>query len=194
MSGIIGSNQNTYTIPAIHDVRISHESHYSRCQQCGACTASCPASSVYRDFRPRELMQRLSIGLLTGLEAGTMAWRCGQCYSCKARCPRGCNAAIAFLALREEALREGTAPEAIVRLAARIKSNLYSKGETMLPSTFSISPEALGPETARRCADNPSRRRRLGYADDEARATPMPEGALREVRALLAAVGYREGE
>ena len=191
MGGVIDLNQKNAHMQ-VDDVRISSFCHYGRCLQCGTCTASCPASVIYGDFKPRELMHKIEMGFGDSLADGAMIWRCGQCFSCKARCPRECSAAIAVLALREEALRTGKAPGNIMQLAAIIKNNLYTKGETMLPSTFNISLEAFGPNTARRCADNPARRKRLGYGDDDARATPVPEDALEEIRMLLKAVGFTE--
>ncbi len=178
---------------AIDDLRISNLSGYGRCLQCGTCTASCPASAIYGDFKPRELIHMIDMGLWDRIMDSNMIWRCGQCFSCKARCPRGCSVAITVLALREEALRIGEAPDNIVQLAAKIKDNLYTKGETLLPSTLNLPLDAFGPGTARRCADNPARRIRLGYGANDSRAVPVPPDALDEIRSLLKAVGFTEG-
>jgi heterodisulfide reductase subunit C len=158
------------------------ESGYEKCMQCGRCTASCPAALVYDDYRPRDVMRMLQMGDREALMK--IIWRCGQCYSCAARCPRNNSVGAGILALRESAMAAGHAPEAIKAVAATIRKNLYSHGETFLPAMLSFLGE-LGPRTTLCCRDNLSRRARLGFDRDDARAEPIPESSMKEIRDLL---------
>jgi heterodisulfide reductase subunit C len=164
------------------DVRLDRTCGFEKCMQCGRCTASCPAAFEYDDYRPRDVMKKLQLGQKEAL--WHLLWRCGQCYSCAARCPRNNSVAAGIQALREEALAGGLAPENVRGVAARIRKNLYERGETVLPGTFDFL-EEFGPRTAGRCRDNGDRRARLGFDRDDARAQPIPEDAMGEVRKLM---------
>lgn len=169
-------------VKVVEDVRLDKLCGYEKCVQCGRCTASCPAAFTYDDYRPRDVMRRLQLedkGALTHL-----LWRCGQCYSCAARCPRNNSVGAGILALRESAIAAGLAPKKITSAAAIIRKNLYKHGETFLPSTFDFLDE-FGPGTTRRCRDNGKKRVRLGFDRHDARAQPIPEDAMGEIRALM---------
>lgn len=167
---------------AIKDVRLDSTSGYEKCMQCGRCTASCPAAFTYDDYRPRDIMRDLQLGNRDSLTR--ILWRCGQCYSCAARCPRNNSVGAGILALREAALASGRAPASVKNMAAVIRKNLYDRGETFLPKDFTFLGE-FGPRTVSRCKDNPDKRERLGFDRDDARAQPIPEHAMGEIRALL---------
>jgi heterodisulfide reductase subunit C len=167
---------------AVEDVRLDRTCGFEKCMQCGRCTASCPAAFEYDDYRPRDVMRKLQLGQREAL--GHLLWRCGQCYSCAARCPRNNSVAAGILALREQALAAGTAPEEVRGMAATIRKNLYERGETFLPRTFDFL-EEFGPRTTERCRDNPSRRARLGFEHEDARTQPIPEGSMKEIRKLM---------
>lgn len=167
---------------AAGDIRLDHACGFEKCMQCGRCTASCPAAFKYDDYRPREVMRKLQLGdreALTGL-----LWRCGQCYSCASRCPRNNSVGAGILALREAAISAGLEPPAIKNVAAILRNNLYDRGETFLPSTFTFL-EEFGPRTIKRCKDNRVKRERLGFDPDDARTEPLPREAMREVRAIM---------
>ncbi|AFD00221.1 Heterodisulfide reductase, subunit C [Methanocella conradii HZ254] len=164
------------------DFRLEETCGYEKCMQCGRCTASCPAAFIYEDYRPRDVMRMLQIGDREALMR--VIWRCGQCYSCAARCPRNNSVGAGILALRESAMAAGLAPEGIMATAAMIRKNLYGHGETFLPATFDFL-EEFGPKTTQRCRDNASRRVRLGFDRDDARARPIPANSMKEIRALI---------
>lgn len=133
-------------------------------------------------------MSRLALGLTDSL--ADAVWRCGQCYSCRARCPRNNSVAEAVLALREKFLKEGRAPDSVKKVSALLLRNLYSRGETFLPQMMTAELlREFGPETSRRCAGNIERRVRLGYEKDDARASRIPEEAMKEIRYILDATG-----
>ncbi len=164
------------------DIRLDSTCGYEKCMQCGRCTASCPAAFTYDDYRPRDIMRGLQLGNRDALI--DLLWRCGQCYSCAARCPRNNSVGAGLLALREAAIASGRAPASIKNIAALIRKNLYGRGETFLPGDFTFL-EEFGPRTVRRCRNNRARRVRLGFDRDDARAQPIPEHAMGEIRALL---------
>jgi heterodisulfide reductase subunit C len=167
---------------AVKDFRLDTACGFEKCMQCGRCTASCPAAFKYEDYRPREVMRKLQLGDREAITS--LLWRCGQCYSCAARCPRNNSVGAGILALREAAMASGEAPAAIKAAAAVLRKNLYERGETFLPATFTFLDE-FGPRTIRRCRDNRDKRVRLGFDRDDARMRPIPEGAMREIRALM---------
>ncbi len=164
------------------DIRLDKTCGFEKCMQCGRCTASCPAAFEYDDYRPREVMRRLQLGQTDALTH--LLWRCGQCYSCAARCPRNNSVASGILALRESAISLELAPDNIKRVAALIRKNLYERGETFQPYMFDFL-EEFGPRTTMRCRGNLDRRVRLGFDRDDARAKPIPEGSMEEVRKLI---------
>lgn len=166
----------------VNDVRLDEDCGFERCMQCGRCTASCPAAFLYADYRPRDVMRKLQLGLRGDLTE--VLWRCGQCYSCAARCPRNNSVGAGILGLREAAIAARLEPQKIRGIAALLRKNLYERGETFLPRMFDFLDE-FGPRTTRRCGDNMKKRVRLGFDRDDARVRPIPEDSLREIRALI---------
>ena len=180
-------------LPGLADPRLESFSGYQKCIQCGRCSASCPASFIYDDFTPRDVMRRMAVGDVDALVTGEEIWRCGQCYSCAARCPRDNSAATAILALRTPALTKNPGIDHIRHMEAHVKKNLYDTGETILPATLSLPLEEFGERTVRRCSGNGEKRLRLGYPSDNARPVPIPEDALAEIRCLLKETGFLWG-
>ena len=98
---------------------------------------------------------------------------------------------LAVLALRTEAVQGGTAPESIMKVYGAIKTNLGSKGVTMVPAMFDDELlRAFGARTYGRCSGNGEKRMRLGYVKDDARRVPIPDESLEEIRAILALTGF----
>ncbi|RKY21782.1 MAG: hypothetical protein DRP90_01815 [Planctomycetota bacterium] len=58
------------------------------CQQCGACSASCP-SSYAMEYSPREIIAALRAGVLNRVFESSTVWLCASCYLCTVRCPAG---------------------------------------------------------------------------------------------------------
>jgi heterodisulfide reductase subunit C1 len=175
------------------DIRLD-SSGFEKCMQCGRCTASCPAAFHYDDFRPRDIMRSLSLGQTEALLKGPGIWRCGQCYSCHARCPRDNSVGAAVLALRQESIRRGLASQEIAGLARKIRENLYSCGETFLPSTLSVDPAEFGVKTFERTAENLKKRVKLGFLKDDARVERIPDGAMEEIRYIMRSTGFTEAD
>ena len=167
---------------SIRDIRLDRTCGFEKCMQCGRCTASCPAAFKHDDYRPRDVMRKLQLGDREAII--DLLWRCGQCYSCAARCPRNNSVGAGILALREAAIADGREPHAIRYVAALLRKNLYERGETFLPHMFTFL-EEFGPRTIQRCKDNREKRVRLGFDAEDARAQPIPDVSMREIRVLM---------
>lgn len=100
---------------------------------------------------------------------------------------------MGVLALRTDAVLKGTAPKEIMDLSSILRDNLYSKGETILPTTLDIDlMKEFGKRTYDRCSDNIEKRLKLGYMQDDARQTPIPEESLSQIRDIMRLTGYME--
>ena len=79
--------------------------NYSRCIQCGRCSANCPAAG-HMDLLPSQMVWAL-INERTGeiMEADS-PWKCFSCFTCAARCPRGVSAANIMEAVRLAHIRQ----------------------------------------------------------------------------------------
>jgi heterodisulfide reductase subunit C len=71
----------------------------SSCQQCGTCTATCPAAE-FMDHPPRELIDMIRANLKDAVLTSNGYWYCASCYQCTVRCPRGINIADLMYALK----------------------------------------------------------------------------------------------
>ena len=173
----------------VDDIRFK-KSGFKKCIQCGRCTGSCPATTIYSDFNPRDLMRRFMFNDVHTDEINEIIWKCGQCYSCRARCPRNCKAGLGIISLQNKSVIDDRAPQEIVGIGEEIKKNLYTTGESFLPSTYQMDLEEFGKKTAERCLDNPKRREKLGFKKDDARDVPIPEESIEEIRKILILTGY----
>jgi len=75
------------------------------CNQCGKCSAGCPAASVM-DLLPNQVIRYAQFGLEEVLEAQSI-WICASCQTCYARCPHGVDLSRIMEALRLIALERG---------------------------------------------------------------------------------------
>ena len=76
----------------------------TRCNQCGKCTAGCPAAYTM-DLGPRQVMRAIQLGLKEEVMVSPTIWICLFCQTCSARCPMGIDVArtIESLCLMTEA-------------------------------------------------------------------------------------------
>jgi len=68
------------------------------CNQCGKCSAGCPASAVM-DLLPNQVIRYAQFGLDEVLESNSI-WICASCQTCYARCPHGVDLSRIMEALR----------------------------------------------------------------------------------------------
>ncbi|MGY5859205.1 MAG: 4Fe-4S dicluster domain-containing protein [Candidatus Thorarchaeota archaeon] len=81
-----------------------------KCVQCGLCTASCMVASMTDKYRPRQLIQKILLGIREEVLTSDLPWLCMTCRMCEARCQEDVNLSDIFHAVREIATREGHIP------------------------------------------------------------------------------------
>jgi heterodisulfide reductase subunit C len=75
------------------------------CNQCGRCSAGCPAVAAM-DLLPSQVVRQAQLGLEETLECETI-WICASCLTCVTRCPKGVDLPRLMEALRQVSLRRG---------------------------------------------------------------------------------------
>jgi len=74
------------------------------CNQCGMCSAGCPAAMVM-DLLPSQVIRLVQLGLEEALTSETI-WLCASCLTCLSRCPKGVDLPRIMEALRQLVLRK----------------------------------------------------------------------------------------
>lgn len=82
------------------------ENSFSKCFQCGTCTARCPGG-VISDYRTRKFMRMAQLGLKDKILESDDIWNCTTCSTCKILCPWEVDPLSVILKLRREAVRAG---------------------------------------------------------------------------------------
>lgn len=77
------------------------------CNQCGKCSAGCPAGSAM-DLLPSQVIRLAQLGQEEALKSRTI-WLCASCLTCASRCPKGVDLSKVMDALRLMVLRSGIA-------------------------------------------------------------------------------------
>jgi heterodisulfide reductase subunit C2 len=87
----------------------------ARCNQCGKCSAGCPASSVM-DLMPNQIVRLVQLGLEEDISRSSTIWLCASCLTCSTRCPRGIDLARVMEALRLLSLRKNVDHIALAKI------------------------------------------------------------------------------
>jgi len=74
------------------------------CNQCGKCSAGCPAA-LAMDLLPSQVIRLVQLGLEEAL-ASEAIWLCASCLTCLSRCPKGVDLPRVMEALRQLVLRK----------------------------------------------------------------------------------------
>jgi len=77
------------------------------CIQCNTCTSSCPIEALEPDFRIRQVVARVRLGLREDVLSDPAIWSCARCYACVAHCPKHVRPGDVIEAVRHLALKEG---------------------------------------------------------------------------------------
>jgi len=85
-----------------------------RCYQCGNCSAGCPTAGK-GDLLPHQIFRLLQLDSDEPLRA-QQPWLCVGCQTCATRCPQELDLSRVMDAVRAEAVRRGTVPEAARRV------------------------------------------------------------------------------
>lgn len=88
-----------------------------KCNQCGTCTANCPAAR-FTSYNPARLVRDVLVGAREKVLGSTDIWQCFYCYTCQANCPRGNSPTELVRILRSKALAQGRAKEEVARFLA----------------------------------------------------------------------------
>jgi heterodisulfide reductase subunit C2 len=75
------------------------------CYQCGKCASTCPVSDNM-DFRPREIMHMVKLGMKEECYMANSMWFCLTCSACSGRCPREIDIPAVMEAIRHLAIEE----------------------------------------------------------------------------------------
>lgn len=78
---------------------------YTRCIQCGRCSANCPAGSEM-DVLPNRMVWYMINDHYECLMKANSPWKCLSCFACAARCPRGVSPAEIMEAVRLTTIRQ----------------------------------------------------------------------------------------
>ena len=90
---------------AIEELKSLIITDYTRCVQCGRCSANCPAASEM-DVLPNRMVWYVINGEYDLLLEAQAPWKCMSCFTCAARCPRGVSPAHIMEAARLEIIRQ----------------------------------------------------------------------------------------
>ena len=75
-----------------------------KCNQCGKCSAGCPAISKMESL-PSQIIRAVQLGDDSVLYDDTI-WLCASCFTCAVRCPKGFDLTKIMEALRLLTLRK----------------------------------------------------------------------------------------
>jgi heterodisulfide reductase subunit C len=86
-------------------------SKIKQCQQCGACSGSCPTGYLM-DHGPREVIAAFRAGMIDEILRGNTIWLCTSCYYCTVRCPAGIKITDLMYELKRLAIKYDLLPPA----------------------------------------------------------------------------------
>jgi heterodisulfide reductase subunit C len=84
-------------------------SKIKQCQQCGACSGSCPTGYLM-DHGPREVIAAFRAGMIDEILRGNTIWLCTSCYYCTVRCPAGIKITDLMYELKRLAIKYDLLP------------------------------------------------------------------------------------
>ena len=112
------------------------------CQQCGACSGSCPTSYLM-DYTPREIIASLRAGMLDKIVNSNTMWMCASCYLCTVRCPAGIKITDMMYELKRLAIKYnltgGTKNPAMTKIFINNVDSYGRNDEAMLMGKFILT-------------------------------------------------------
>jgi heterodisulfide reductase subunit C len=119
------------------------------CLQCGVCSSSCPLRLVNPDYNPRKTVKKAILGMKDQVLSNEFVWYCADCNACTERCPQGVNPSDVMKAIKNVAVEEGVAPEAVKKIVANLEEHgrvypieEFTKEEREMQDLPSIEPDA----------------------------------------------------
>jgi heterodisulfide reductase subunit C len=128
-------------------------SKIAQCQQCGACSGSCPTGYLM-DHGPREVIAAFRAGMIDEVLKGNTIWMCTSCYSCTVRCPASIKVTDLMYELKRIAIKYDLFPRdskvpAMTKYFADSVTKHGRNHETELLMKFMLSKDpTLGPKFA----------------------------------------------
>ncbi len=108
--------------------------HLDYCYQCGACVGDCPSARFHKGFNPRQIMLQALLGYLDELlEPDSIIWQCSNCYNCYQRCPQEVFPVEVIVAIKNLALKKGTAFKEVEIINQRIRKT--GRSVPLMPAT-----------------------------------------------------------
>lgn len=101
--------------------KIFGANNLGNCYQCGACVGDCPSARFHPGYNPRMIMLKALMGDYDELVSqDSDIWLCSNCYNCYERCPQDVRPVEVITALKNIAVKNGTAEENISDIVKRI--------------------------------------------------------------------------
>lgn len=128
-------------------------SKIKQCQQCGACSGSCPTAYLM-DHGPREVIAAFRAGMIDEILKGNTIWLCTSCYSCTVRCPAGIKITdlmyeLKRLAIKYDLLPQGAKNAAMTKYFMQSVEKHGRNHELELMAKFMLTKDpTLGPKFA----------------------------------------------
>ena len=144
---------------------LKHNFSLNYCYQCGTCSGGCPIARITNGaYNPRKIMEAAILGFEEKLtkELEPNVWLCTFCQLCVEQCPQHVELTEVFLQIKNQAVREGHAPDAF-----------HMQSETILENGVAVP---IGTSLAKR-------RERLGLPA----LKPMP---IDEIKKLMEKTGF----
>lgn len=101
--------------------KIFGANNIGNCYQCGACVGDCPSARFHSGYNPRLIMLKALMGDYDELVSHESdIWLCSNCYNCYERCPQDVRPVEVITALKNIAVKKGSANEEINDVVKRI--------------------------------------------------------------------------
>jgi heterodisulfide reductase subunit C len=157
-----------------------------KCQQCGKCTAQCPAARI-SSYNPRQIIRDLRMGNIEKVISSEELWLCFFCSGCYAVCPRDINFPFAVCMLRYAALGKGHGWNEVKKIKDPYAQDYYNTGLSVSHVERNLAVRKSVAEHSHTDGRITEVRRQMGMPD-----RVVSEKALDEIRFISDATGMTD--
>jgi heterodisulfide reductase subunit C len=157
-----------------------------KCQQCGKCTAQCPAAKI-SSYNPRQIIRDLRMGNIEKVISSEELWLCFFCSGCYAVCPRDINFPFAVCMLRYAALGKGHGWNEVKKIKDPYAQDYYNTGLSVSHVERNLAVRKSVAEHSHTDGRITEVRRQMGMPD-----RVVSEKALDEIRFISDATGMTD--